>query len=81
MSGSLEERLATCVATVFPELSEGEVQRASSASVANWDSLAMVTLVALVEEEFGIRMGFDDYEYASSYSLLLNYLRSRGANG
>jgi acyl carrier protein len=72
-----EQRLVECIAAVFPELSRAELARAGSASMPNWDSLAMVTLVSLVEEEFGISFPPDDYAYAASYALLLDYLRSR----
>jgi acyl carrier protein len=72
-----EQRLSECIAAVFPELLPDELPRAGSASMPNWDSLAMVTLVSLVEEEFGISFPPDDYAYAASYALLLDYLRSR----
>jgi acyl carrier protein len=49
-----EERLTECFRSVFPDLSSDEILRASSASVATWDSLATVTLVSLIEEEFGV---------------------------
>ena len=74
-SRSGEERLADCVAAVFPFLSRDEIQRAGSASVAAWDSLAMVTLVSLIEEEFSIQFSLDDYQLASSYQLLLDHVR------
>lgn len=76
MNGSIDSRLADCVATVFPALSPDEMSRASSASMPEWDSMATVTLVALVEEEFGVRMVPDDYVLATSFALLLDYLRS-----
>jgi acyl carrier protein len=72
-----QQRLDDCIATVFPEISRDELRRAGSASVPNWDSLAMVTLVSLLEEEFGITFPPDDYAYAASYALLLDYMRSR----
>lgn len=77
---SVEDRLADCVATVFPELSRDEIPRAGSASLANWDSLAMVTLVSLVEEEFEVQFSLDDYQLAASYALLLDHLNSTGCD-
>lgn len=73
---SLEDRLTDCVAIVFPELSRDEIPRAGGASLANWDSLAMVTLVSLVEEEFDVHFSIDEYQLAASYALLLDHLKS-----
>jgi acyl carrier protein len=75
MSDTVESRLTDCFKTMFPDLSAAEIPRATSSSMPAWDSMATVTLVALVEEEFGIRMSPDDYVFASSYPLLLDYLR------
>jgi acyl carrier protein len=75
MSDTVELRLSECFRAMFPDLSPAEIARATSSSMPNWDSMATVTLVALVEEEFGVRMTPDDYVFASSYPLLLDYLR------
>jgi len=48
----LSERLASCFAAVFPDLAAEDIATASVESVDGWDSLAAVTLLALVEEEF-----------------------------
>ena len=52
-----ERRLATCFLAAFPELHWDEIADASSANVNAWDSVAVVTLLAVVEEEFGISLG------------------------
>jgi hypothetical protein len=75
MTDTVEFRLAVCFRTLFPDLSSAEIPRVTASSMASWDSMATVTLVALVEEEFGIRMAPDDYVFASSYPLLLDYVR------
>ncbi len=51
----VEQRLTECFCAVFPELSPEEIVKASSNTGA-WDSLTAVTLLALVEEEFGIEL-------------------------
>jgi acyl carrier protein len=45
-------RLAKCFTAVFPNLTPSEVATATTASVEGWDSLATVTLMTVVEEEF-----------------------------
>jgi len=69
-------RLVKCFAAVFPDLTPAEIERASPATVAAWDSLANVTLLTVVEEEFGVEIPVDDLETLASFDLLLDYLRT-----
>jgi acyl carrier protein len=46
-------RLAKCFTAVFPNLAPSEIPTATIKSVEGWDSLATVTLMTVVEEEFG----------------------------
>ena len=69
-------RLEQCFAAVFPDLSAGEIQRASTASVAAWDSLANATLVSVVEEEFGVEIPVEELAELGSFDLLLDYLQA-----
>jgi len=75
-----EERLKECFRSVFPNLSDDEILRASSASIATWDSLATVTLVSLIEEEFGVTIAPDEYEYLVSFDLAREWLKSKTVN-
>jgi acyl carrier protein len=50
------EKLIKCFSTIFPELSVDEIVSASPRTSGAWDSLTAVTLMALVEEEFGIEL-------------------------
>lgn len=76
----VDERLQECFGTVFPNLSADEILRASSASVATWDSLATVTLVSLIEEEFGVTIAPEEYEYIVSFELVNACLQSKTIN-
>jgi acyl carrier protein len=60
---------------VFPELSPEETPRASPASVSSWDSVASITLLSVLEEEFEIQVAPEDLEHLVSFELVLNYLR------
>lgn len=73
------ERLTQSFLNVFPDLDPSEVPRASMASLASWDSVAHVTLLASVTEEFGVSFEPDDYEQLSSYALILDTLEQRPA--
>ncbi len=74
------ERLINCFGIVFPDLSRDEIPRASSASVASWDSLATVTLISVIEEEFGEAIAPEDYEYMLSFELVRECLKDKTIN-
>ena len=73
---STDERLRRCFEIGFPELSADHIASASVETVAEWDSLRTVILVALVEETFAIRIPSRDYPELRSYGGLRDYLRS-----
>ena len=64
-------RLAKCFSAVFPELSREEIVKIGGCPAVNWDSLSAVTLLALVQEEFGIDLEFDDMESLASFAGIL----------
>jgi len=76
---NIESRLLACFAGVFSELPPGDLRRASTSSIAAWDSLAAVTLLAVVEEEFGVTVEPDALDQFVSFDLILSYLREREA--
>jgi acyl carrier protein len=67
-------RLSQCFATVFPGLASPEISAASINSVEQWDSVATVTLLSVVGEEFGIDIDFDRFEDLTSFEGLLHYV-------
>lgn len=70
-----QKRLANCFCAVFPELSNEEIIHASSATVQSWDSVAFVTLLTVIEEEFGISIEEDDPGRFDSFQGILSYLQ------
>jgi acyl carrier protein len=73
-----QRRLANCFCAVFPELSSDEIIRASSTTVQNWDSVAIVTLLAVIEEEFEISIEEDDPAKFDSFERILSYIQEAG---
>jgi acyl carrier protein len=73
----LEETLIRCFAAVFPNLSREEIPTASVDSVAEWDSLAALTLVAVVEEQFELEIDELDLPELSSFAALHAHLQER----
>jgi acyl carrier protein len=70
----VDHRLTRCFASVFPGLSPDEIRAASFASVPAWDSLAAVTLVALLEQEFDIQIDIMELPELTSYDAVRRYL-------
>ena len=73
-----QRRLANCFCAVFPELSSEEIMQANSTTVRSWDSVAVVTLLAVIEEEFGISIEEDDPAKFDSFQRILSYLQEAG---
>lgn len=71
----MEKRLAACFSSVLPDLSPEEVTRASATTVESWDSVATVTLIAVVEEEFGVSIADEDPARFDSFQNILSYLQ------
>ena len=71
----LENRLISCFATTFPELDPQEIPSVSMGSLASWDSLAGITLLSVVEEEFSLSISPEDVAGLVSFELILDYLR------
>jgi len=65
---TIREKLLKCFAAVFPDLSPAEIESASVESTSGWDSIAHVTLLTLVGEEFGIDVDFEHFEGAITFS-------------
>ena len=77
---NLEHRLVRCFSSVFPELNEDQIRNASVDSVPDWHSLASVTLVSVVQEEFGVQVGLTDLPNLVSFSAVQNYVQHHTAS-
>jgi len=74
-----ENRLIRCFASVFPMLSEDEIRSASAEDGGVWDSLATVTLVPVIEEEFNVQIDLEAMLNLNSFAAFQNYLAQAGA--
>ena len=73
----LKSRLSNCFAIAFPELDPREIPSAAMGSLASWDSLTVITLVSLIEEEFSFSIPPDDVIDLVSFELIMDYLRRK----
>jgi acyl carrier protein len=70
----LESRLVQCFAAAFPKLGAEQIPQAEAAALEEWDSLASMTLLGLIEEEFHLRIPAQDLARLTSFSNIQNYL-------
>jgi len=81
MEDVLHERLVRCFERAFPDLNRSDIPTANQSLVSNWDSIAQVTLLSLIGEEFGMEIDFEEFEGATSFEAILNVVRARVSNG
>lgn len=74
-----ETRLITIFENVFPDLPVDRIPNASQDSVPNWDSVAAITLMNVIEQEFDIQMDFDDLGELTSFQKIRAYVDSKVA--
>jgi acyl carrier protein len=77
----LESRLIRCFSSVFPTLPPEDIRATSAQSLAAWDSLAAVTLVAVVQQEFSVQVDLLDLPELDSFAAFQTYLRRLTARG
>ena len=70
-------KLEQCFQIAFPNLDPAAISSASVDSVPQWDSVAQITLLNLIGEEFAIDIDFEEFEGANSFSEMLARLRER----
>ena len=73
----LDDRLTRCFASVFPALSPDQIHTASVETVPDWDSLAAVTLIAVLEEEFNTPIDLMEMPELTSYQAVRDYVEKQ----
>ena len=73
----MQARLVRCFSAVFPSLSSAEMLQANTTNLKAWDSVASVTLFAMIEEEYGVEVEVEDLSEMVSFERILAYLRRR----
>jgi acyl carrier protein len=70
-------RLIGCFQIVFPDVPESEIPQLSQATAAAWDSVSAITLLNVLEDEFGIEMDLDQVAELDSFQKIHDYLSQR----
>jgi acyl carrier protein len=72
-----DDRLVRCFASVFPMMSDEEIRASTVASLFDLDSLAGVTLVTLIDQEFGINVELSDLLELGSFEAISQFVRKQ----
>jgi len=70
------DKLAGCFRVVFPALAPGAVYTADQKTMPEWDSVGAISLVNVIEEEFGIVMDFEILPDLTSFERVLDYVKT-----
>jgi acyl carrier protein len=73
----VKKKLIGCFQIVFPDLSESEIPQLTQANAAGWDSVAAITLLNVLEDEFAIEMDLDHVADLDSFDKIYAYLQQR----
>jgi acyl carrier protein len=73
-----EARVVSCFRNVFPSLTEEEIRSAGAGSLEAWDSIAHVTLLSAIAEDFGLSFGLDDFESLTSFPAIVARVERAG---
>ena len=73
----ISSRLAKCFTLQFPGLAPEKAPAATTSTLAAWDSVAMAGLLAMIEEEFGIEVDFEELEQLSSFGGIERYVKEK----
>ena len=76
---NISARVSQCFLNVFPDLAEADLSRASQAALPQWDSVAHVTLLSAISEEFQIEWDDEAFESLTSYLLVVDFVESHVA--
>ena len=75
---NIAERLIECFQTVFPGVPAVQIPSVSQATTPAWDSIAAITLVSVLEDEFQIQLDLDAVADLDSFKAVLEYLERQG---
>jgi acyl carrier protein len=73
----IQPRLTRCFSTVFPDLPVETIPNVSQATLTAWDSIASITLINVIEEEFAISMDFELLPELTSFDRIATYLAAK----
>jgi len=74
----IDDRLVRCFSSALPSATREEILSSPFEEITGWDSLRGVTLVAVLDEEFGAEIDLSELLDMESFAGVRRYLASRG---
>ena len=74
------ERLKRCFTSTFPAASASEIETARIDDLPGWDSLRGVTLLAVLDEEFGLLFDLEELLALGTFDAVQEYLEQHGVS-
>ena len=72
------DRLMRCFASVFPIATRDEIGTKKLDMISGWDSLRGVSLLGVLDEEFGVQLDLSELLELGSFDAVKRYLLERG---
>lgn len=73
----INKRLGRIFATTFPSIDPAAIPTATRDSVEGWDSIATLALISSIEEDFGVKIGYDRVAELKSYDDVYQVLKGK----
>lgn len=73
-----DDRLMRCFESTFPGATPHEIRKGKFDAMPDWDSLRGVTLLAVLEEEFGVQIDLPELLELETFDSVKQYLSQRG---
>lgn len=70
------DKLIRCFTSVFDEVEE-ETIPALNSDVKEWDSLRLVMLISIVQQEFSVEVGVEEIDSLSSFDAFLRKIEGQ----
>jgi len=77
----IEPRVLRCFQNVFPGVGSARLSQATLETLPEWDSVAHVTLLSALAEEFQIELDEEWFESLTSYQTVLELVRTHTGQG
>lgn len=64
---------------LFFKLEPNEICNVSQENNCSWDSLTSISLITVIEEDFGVSIGIEEIESLTSFSAFFEYLNGKNS--
>ena len=74
---STEEKLEKIFGQVFPSLPKDDIRTVEIENYPEWDSLALMQMITMIESDFSISLGINEIKMLNSFGNCLSVILSK----